>query len=432
MCNYMMMEQFLIDIFFINMIISRVVKSKLFSNIFNQFLLYGFSQILPFLLMPYLLATIGVAKYGLVNFALAFSFYFQVVNEWGFDLSNVRHVVKNRDDSKELSKIFWSIIGCKGLLFIVSSLIYTLIVLLIPKFHGNEWLYFWSFIRLFGIIITPFWLFRSMEDMKYVTRISLMVKCFCILPIFFIVKFPGDYNWVMFFFSLEAIFSGIVSLLIAIKRYRLLFYRVRLLDIRFYFKDSLPFFTSVFLTRIYQTSNTFVLGLVCGDSVTGIYSASEKLYNAYASLVAPLINHIFYPYFSRIKNLVRINKMVLTIILSNLIILIMVYIVSPYLIPIFIKVEVNNIVNYFNIFLLVLVFSISNEILGFPYLGILGQIKEVKDSTWYASLFYLSLLLLFLFFGMVNVLNLILLLLGTNIVCLLFRLWFIKKTLSQA
>lgn len=414
------------------MIISRVVKSKLFSNIFNQFLLYGFSQILPFLLMPYLLVTIGVAKYGLVNFALAFSFYFQVVNEWGFDLSNVRHVVKNRDDSKELSKIFWSIIGCKGLLFIVSSLIYTLIVLLIPKFHGNEWLYFWSFIRLFGIIITPFWLFRSMEDMKYVTRISLMVKCFCILPIFFIVKFPGDYNWVMFFFSLEAIFSGIVSLLIAIKRYRLLFYRVRLLDIRFYFKDSLPFLTSVFLTRIYQTSNTFVLGLVCGDSVTGIYSASEKLYNAYASLVAPLINHIFYPYFSRIKNLVRINKMVLTIILSNLIILIVVYIVSPYLIPIFIKVEVNNIVNYFNIFLLVLVFSISNEILGFPYLGILGQIKEVKDSTWYASLFYLSLLLLFLFFGMVNVLNLILLLLGTNIVCLLFRLWFIKKTLSQA
>ena len=373
-----------------------------------------------------------MAKYGLVNFALAFSFYFQVVNEWGFDLSNVRHVVKNRDDSKELSKIFWSIIGCKGLLFIVSSLIYTLIVLLIPKFHGDEWLYFWSFIRLFGIIITPFWLFRSMEDMKYVTRISLMVKCFCILLIFFIVKFPGDYNWVMFFFSLEAIFSGIVSLLIAIKRYRLLFYRVRLLDIRFYFKDSLPFFTSVFLTRIYQTSNTFVLGLVCGDSVTGIYSASEKLYNAYASLVAPLINHIFYPYFSRIKNLVRINKMVLTIILSNLIILIMVYIVSPYIIPIFIKVEVNNIVNYFNIFLLVLVFSISNEILGFPYLGILGQIKEVKDSTWYASLFYLSLLLLFLFFGMVNVLNLILLLLGTNIVCLLFRLWFIKKTLSQA
>ena len=47
--------------------------SKLFSNIFNQFLLYGFSHLLPFLLMPYLLATVGVAKYGLINFAIAFS-----------------------------------------------------------------------------------------------------------------------------------------------------------------------------------------------------------------------------------------------------------------------------------------------------------------------------------------------------------------------
>lgn len=414
------------------MIVSRVVKSKLFGNIFNYFLLHGFSHILPFLLMPYLLATIGVAKYGLVNFALAFSFYFQVVNEWGFDLSSVRHVVKNRDNSKELSKIFWSIIGCKGLLLIMSLLIYTLIIFLIPKFHGNEWLYFWAFIRLFGIIITPFWLFRSMEDMKYVTRISLLCKCLCILPIFFVVKLPSDYNWVMCFFSLEALSSGIVSMLIAIKRYRLQFYRVRPLDIRFYFKDSLPFFTSVFLTSIYQTSNTFVLGLVCGDSVTGIYSAAEKLHNAYASLVVPMINQIFYPYFSRVKNFVRINKMVLTIIICNLIILILVYIVSPYLIPLFIKVEVNNIINYFNIFLLVLVFSVSNEILGFSYLGILGHIKEVKDSTWYASLFYLSLLLLFLFFGMVNVLNLILLLLGTNIVSLLFRLSFIKKSLSRA
>ena len=55
------------------MIFSRVIKSKLFSNIFNQFLLYGFSHLLPFLLMPYLLATVGVAKYGLINFAIAFS-----------------------------------------------------------------------------------------------------------------------------------------------------------------------------------------------------------------------------------------------------------------------------------------------------------------------------------------------------------------------
>lgn len=52
------------------MTLSQVFKSRLLSNIWNQFLLYGFSSIIPILLIPYLLNVIGVEKYGLVNFDL--------------------------------------------------------------------------------------------------------------------------------------------------------------------------------------------------------------------------------------------------------------------------------------------------------------------------------------------------------------------------
>ena len=87
------------------MTLSQVFKSRLLSNIWNQFLLYGFSSIIPILLIPYLLNVIGVEKYGLVNFAIIFSFYFQIFNEFGFDLSNVRHVVNNRDNQEKLGRI---------------------------------------------------------------------------------------------------------------------------------------------------------------------------------------------------------------------------------------------------------------------------------------------------------------------------------------
>jgi len=138
--------------------LSKVLRSRLFSNILNQFLLYGFSHILPFLLMPYLLATIGIAKYGLINFAIAFSFYFQVLNEWGFDLSNVRHVVKNRDNPDELSRIFMSILACKTFLLCCSLVVYSSIIIMIPKFRQYELLYILAFVRLIGVIITPHWL----------------------------------------------------------------------------------------------------------------------------------------------------------------------------------------------------------------------------------------------------------------------------------
>ena len=161
-----------------------------------------------------------------------------------------------------------------------------------------------------------------MEDVKYVTRVSLIVKCISILPIFVVVRKPEDFTWVMFFFALETVLSGILALGIAINKYKLLWVRVSFNDVVYYFKDSFPFFTSMFLTRVYQTSNTFILGVVCGDFVTGIYSAAEKLHNVYTSLITPLIEDIFYPYFSRIKDIVKINMMVLSIIALNLFIII--------------------------------------------------------------------------------------------------------------
>lgn len=111
--------------------LKKILRSKLISNIFNQIILYGFSHLIPFLLMPFLLSTIGVEKYGLIYFSLAFATYFQVVNEFGFDLSNVRHVVKSKDNCIELSRIFSAIIHSKLYLIIGTFILYNC-----PKFRS--------------------------------------------------------------------------------------------------------------------------------------------------------------------------------------------------------------------------------------------------------------------------------------------------------
>ena len=183
----------------------------------------------------------------------------------------------------------------------------------------------------------------------------------------------------------------------------------------------------MFLTRVYQTSNTFILGVVCGDFVTGIYSAAEKLHNVYTSLITPLIEDIFYPYFSRIKDIVKINMMVLAIIALNLFIIIIIYFISPYIIPLFIKTEQDEIMFAFNLFLLLLVVRVPNDILGFPYLGVLGKIKEVRNSTVVATTIYSLGIVLFLISGIVSISNIIYLLLATNLVSLLCRIKHIFK-----
>lgn len=81
---------------------------------------------------------------------------------------------------------------------------------------------------------------RSMEDIKYITRISVPIKLLCILPIFLIVKSTDDYALVMLCYALETFVSGIVALFIAQKRYGIKLQMVGT-ELKFYLKDSIPF-----------------------------------------------------------------------------------------------------------------------------------------------------------------------------------------------
>ena len=284
-----------------------------------------------------------------------------------------------------------------------------------------------AFIRLIGIVIAPYWFFRSMEDVRYITRISVPVKLICLLPIFFIVKSTDDYVLVMLCYALETLVSGVLALWLIKKRYGIKFKIVTLKEMKFYFKDSIPFFSSTFLMRVYKNMNTLIVGFFLGDFAVGLYTAAEKLHNAYSSFVSPLLSQIFYPYFTRIKNINRTIKLVSFLCIANTVALGCVYFLSPYLIPIFIKTESVSIITYFNLFLLLLAISVPADMLGFPFLGVLGRIKEVNTTTVYSALIYIAVILVLIFVNSISITNVIGALIIANMGCLVLRLHIINK-----
>lgn len=369
---------------------NNIFQSKLLANLSYQTILYGFSHIIPLVLIPFLINTIGIEKYGIINFAIAFGFYFQVINEFGFDLSNVRHVVGNREDRQKLSEILSAILQCKLYIILASGIVFFSLVLTCERFKSDVFLYVLVFIRMFSIIISPLWLFRSLEDMRTITHVTVPVKIISILPVFFIVKQPEDYVWVMVAYAVECFLSGVIILSLAIQNYGLTLRWQRFRVVKYYLKDSIPFFSSTFVTRIYQTSNTVIIGFIMGDYALGIYTTAEKLYFAYASFVAPIISHVFYPYFQRINDFVRINRIIIVTCLGNAVLLLVLYLVMPHLAGYLLGGYSDHILYYFNIFLIVLALYIPNELMGFPYMGVKGKIKEVTYSSLFSAISYFA------------------------------------------
>lgn len=404
-----------------------IFKSKLLGNIANQFILTGFSYVIPILLIPFLINTIGIEKYGLINFALAFSFYFQIVNEWGFDLSNVPYVVNNRTNVPELSRIFYTITTSRFLLCCGTSIVYIVLVCVIPSLSGEWLLWLLALLRVISLSIVPLWFFRSMEEVKYITRVVIPAKTICIFPIFFVVQGPEDYCWVMFFYALECFVTTVLAIWLLLRKYHLTYGGINRKDMRIMLKESFPYFTSTLFMRLYQNSNTVILKFVLGDIAVGLYVAAEKLHNAYTSFVAPLLSQIFYPYFTRIRNFGRMNRLSLLIVGGNTLGAILLWIFAPEIIDKFIKNGTSEIIGYFRIFLVGILISVPANLFGYPYLGALGKGLLVNKSIMAACAFYVIGGVLLFMADLVSIKTLIYLLIATQAVTLIFELFYIGK-----
>lgn len=257
------------------------------------------NYLFPFLTFTYLVRVLGVEKFGLVNFASAFTAYFSIIVDYGFNISAVRLVSINRNDKKKLSELISSIYIIKVVLFLISLLIFFAISLMIEKFRNEFLLYNFTFVTVVGNLFLPFWFFQGIEKSKYVAVVTFFVRFIGVISIFLLIKNSDDYKLTALINSIQSLLIGLILFFILIYEFKT---KLRIPDantLKEQIKDGGIIFISTCSISLYTISNTFILGLLTSNIIVGYFTAADKIRQAIQNLILP-ITQAMYPHVSKL------------------------------------------------------------------------------------------------------------------------------------
>ncbi|VWX31634.1 Flippase [Moraxellaceae bacterium 17A] len=267
----------------------KVVENYLFMTILQ--ILNSFFYLLIY---PYVIRVLGIEGYGQFVFAMSIATYFVFFINFGFDLLATKFVAENITMHDELEEILSIIFTSKNLLFLSSTLIFTILLITIPFLNENKTIFIISFLSSYATILFPQWFFQGLQNMRSITLIQLSIKLISLPMIFFLVQSKNDLITYTCIFTGSSLISGLIVHFFLRFKYRLKIKIVSLTKIKIWYQASLPFFYSSLAGIIKENSIPIIIGSFFGMKEVAIYDLANKLIIVPRTLLSS-VNAAIYP-----------------------------------------------------------------------------------------------------------------------------------------
>jgi len=364
--------------------IQMLKRSKVVQNGAWLYVLQIFNTAIPLITLPYITRILGASQYGVFSSSLNLIGYFQVVVEYGFNLSGARKIAMAKDED-EISRIFSSIMASQLLLCLISFFAMMIICFFINITRNQFNCMVILYLAVFGTAIEQIWLFQGLQVMQFITIVSVFSRTISVVLIFVLVRNAEQVYLYCGLYAITFLLIGIISLLIVILKLNVHFKKVTITDLFIEIKDGWYLFTTSAMTRIFSGIGITVLTFTSTNSNVGIYAAIQKIPLMLTMLYAP-IGQAIYPYVSQhyassfvegINIVKKISKFILPIVsITSLIIILG----SKTIINIVYGSEYSA-----NSYLLIplicwMVLGILNNLLGIQVLVASGHLREYSTA----------------------------------------------------
>lgn len=248
------------------------------------------------LTFPYVSRILGVENLGLVDFVDNTINYFLLFAMMGIGTIGVRAIASNVGSRNELSKTFSNLLGINLCFTIVMLVAYLLLITFVSKFSQFSELFYIGIAKILFTTLLIEWFFTGIEDFKFITLRTLLIKVIYVACVFIFIKEPSDYLLYFILTVLTIVVNAIVNLLYSRNFVSIEF--KELLSCRF-LKENIQIGVYAIMTSMYLTFNVMYLGLVTNNQQVGFYTSAYRLYTLILGLFSAF-SHVMFP---RMSNL---------------------------------------------------------------------------------------------------------------------------------
>ncbi len=236
-----------------------------------------------FITYPYVARVLGVENIGICNFVQNLVNWFMLFSMLGISILGVREISRCQDNEEQLHRTFSGLVQFNLACTVVTVAVYSSVVFLLPALSEYRPLLLLGAVQIIFNSLTWEWLFRGLEDFRFITLRSLAVRASYVAAVFIFVRTEEDYGLYFAILVGSIVANALINIPYALRHLRLRFIPWREVFARFA-KSSATLGVYQLLNGMYLSFTVVYLGFVAGNEQVGLYTTATKLQNVILAL----------------------------------------------------------------------------------------------------------------------------------------------------
>ena len=243
------------------------------------------TYLVPLIVFPYISRVLGVEGIGIVDTVDNMIDYCILFSMMGLSSVGVREIAKNKDNPQALSQTFTDLFALNLCSTLLIATVFCGVVLMSPRLQDYGLLIPIGILKLTANLFWIEWLYTGLEDFRYITLRSIILRTAFIISAFMFVQTRADVV------TYSALFVGITVGNAVCNWYHTrtyLHWDIRRANIR---RFLVPFFMlGVFamLSAVYSKLSLPVLNFITNNQEAGNFATATRVYRVVIALVSTL------------------------------------------------------------------------------------------------------------------------------------------------